>query len=156
MSDLLYMLNKYLINEVTKSMAWKMTATGYQEGGKEALNVLPGCYARITRAKASLGTRGRVNVDNEELVGSQQHGTENAQVLQHKSNWWGGGGKEDLIITPYLRRLKYDDYTSTHKHDFKLYKEVILQIITLFCIFELILNSDVKFQQCLISGYTEN
>ena len=78
-----------------------MENDGYRlsRGGKEALNVLPGCYARITRAKARLGTRGRVNVDNEELVGSQQHGTETTQVLEHKSNWWGGGG-EDLIITP--------------------------------------------------------
>lgn len=41
-----------------------------------------------------------------------------------------GEGREDLIITSYLRRLKYDDYTSTHKHDFKLCKEVILQIIS--------------------------
>ena len=72
-----------------------MENDGYRlsRGGKEALNVLPGCYARITRAKARLGTRGRVNVDNEELVGSQQHGTETTQVLEHKSNWWGGGGR---------------------------------------------------------------
>lgn len=34
MSDSLYMLNKYLINEVPKSMAWKMRAVGYQEGKK--------------------------------------------------------------------------------------------------------------------------
>ena len=37
MSDLLYLLNKYLINEVTTSMAWRMMATGYQEGGKKHL-----------------------------------------------------------------------------------------------------------------------
>lgn len=41
-----------------------------------------------------------------------------------------GEWREDLIITPYLRRLKYDDYISTHMHDFKLCKEVILQIIS--------------------------
>lgn len=34
MSDSLYMLNKYSINEVPKSMAWKMRAVGYQERKK--------------------------------------------------------------------------------------------------------------------------
>lgn len=73
-----------------------MENDGYRlsSSGKEAL-MLPGCYATITRARASLGTRGRAHVDNEDqgkLVGSQQ-GTENTQVLEHNSNWWGSGGR---------------------------------------------------------------
>lgn len=74
-----------------------MENDGYRlsRSGKEALT-LPGCYATITRARASLGTRGRAHVDNEDqgkLVGSQQQGTENTQVLEHNSNWWGSGGR---------------------------------------------------------------
>lgn len=73
-----------------------MENDGYRlsSSGKEAL-MLPRCYATITRARASLGTRGRAHVDNEDqgkLVGSQQ-GTENTQVLEHNSNWWGSGGR---------------------------------------------------------------
>ena len=82
MSDLLYILNKYLINEVTTSMAWRMMATGYQEAGKKHL-----CFQDVML---------RSQVDNEDqgkLVGSQQQGTENTQVLEHNSNWWGSGGR---------------------------------------------------------------
>lgn len=75
--------------------------------------MLPGCYARITRARASLRTGGRVYTDNEaqgKLVGHLNHikhqGTENTQVLEHNSILWGRGGgigggvRDNLIIAP--------------------------------------------------------
>lgn len=90
----------------------------------ERSTMLPRCYATESQELEQVWEQEVGHTHNEDqgkLVGSQQ-GTENTQVLEHNSNWWGSGGRR--IITPYLRRLKYDDYISTHKHDFKLCKKL--------------------------------